>query len=57
MGSSLWPAEGHWQTSFEDAETVEEALCFGWVDSKPGKLHDERSMRHFRAARAEKRMR
>ena len=45
------------QTFFEDAEAVEEALCFGWVDSKPGKLHDERSMRHFRAAQAKKWMR
>ena len=28
-------------------ESVEEALCFGWVDSKPGKLDDERSMLYF----------
>lgn len=27
-------------------EAVEEALCFGWIDSKPGKLDDERSMRY-----------
>jgi uncharacterized protein YdeI (YjbR/CyaY-like superfamily) len=26
------------------AEAVEELLCFGWVDSKPAKLDDERSM-------------
>ncbi len=26
---------------------VEEALCFGWVDSKPSKLDDERSMLWF----------
>jgi uncharacterized protein YdeI (YjbR/CyaY-like superfamily) len=25
-------------------ELVEEALCFGWIDSKPNKLDDERSM-------------
>ena len=25
-------------------EAVEEALCFGWMDSKPNKLDDERSM-------------
>jgi uncharacterized protein YdeI (YjbR/CyaY-like superfamily) len=25
-------------------EIVEEALCFGWIDSKPNKLDDERSM-------------
>jgi uncharacterized protein YdeI (YjbR/CyaY-like superfamily) len=28
-------------------EAVEEALCFGWVDSKPNKLDDERSMLYF----------
>lgn len=28
-------------------EAVEEALCFGWVDSKPGKLDEERSMLWF----------
>jgi uncharacterized protein YdeI (YjbR/CyaY-like superfamily) len=28
-------------------EQVEEALCFGWVDSRPGKLDDERTMLYF----------
>ncbi len=28
--------------SYDDA--VEEALCFGWIDSRPGKLDDERTM-------------
>ena len=28
-------------------ESVEEALCFGWVDSKPRKLDDERTMLWF----------
>ncbi len=28
-------------------EAVEEALCFGWVDSKPAKIDDERSMLYF----------
>lgn len=28
-------------------EAVEEALCFGWIDSKPGKLDGERSMLWF----------
>lgn len=28
-------------------ESVEEALCVGWVDSKPAKLDDERSMLWF----------
>ena len=29
------------------AETVDEALCFGWIDSRPNKLDDERAMRLF----------
>jgi uncharacterized protein YdeI (YjbR/CyaY-like superfamily) len=28
-------------------EAVEEALCFGWIDSKPGKLDDARTMLYF----------
>jgi uncharacterized protein YdeI (YjbR/CyaY-like superfamily) len=28
-------------------EAVEEALCFGWVDSKPNKLDEERTMLWF----------
>lgn len=28
-------------------EAVEEALCFGWVDSKGGKVDDARSMLYF----------
>ena len=28
-------------------EAVEEALCFGWIDSKPAKLDAERSMLWF----------
>lgn len=32
---------------FDYDESVEEALCFGWVDSKPAKLDDERSMLWF----------
>jgi uncharacterized protein YdeI (YjbR/CyaY-like superfamily) len=33
--------------SFSYAEAVEEALCFGWIDSKPNKLDAERSMLWF----------
>ena len=33
-------------------EAVEEALCFGWVDSKPAKLDDERSMLWFAPRKA-----
>ncbi len=32
---------------FDYGEAVEEALCFGWVDSKPNKLDDERSLLWF----------
>jgi uncharacterized protein YdeI (YjbR/CyaY-like superfamily) len=48
--------EGVWLISYKKAakkqtvsydEAVEEALCFGWVDSKPGKLDDERTMLYF----------
>jgi uncharacterized protein YdeI (YjbR/CyaY-like superfamily) len=28
-------------------ESVDEALCFGWIDSKPNKLDDERTMLWF----------
>jgi uncharacterized protein YdeI (YjbR/CyaY-like superfamily) len=31
--------------TYDDA--VEEALCFGWIDSKPAKLDDERTMLRF----------
>jgi uncharacterized protein YdeI (YjbR/CyaY-like superfamily) len=57
-----WLSEHHTQTtgiwliSYKKAtgklefgydEAVEEALCFGWIDSKPNKLDEERSMLWF----------
>ena len=48
--------EGVWLIRYKKAtgkpsvsydEAVEEALCFGWVDSLPRKLDDERSMLYF----------
>lgn len=57
-----WLAQHHtqragvWFISFKQAtnqlrvtydEAVEEALCWGWIDSKPRKLDDERSMLWF----------
>lgn len=36
---------GKAQLDYEEA--VEEALCFGWIDSKPNKLDDERSLLWF----------
>lgn len=53
--------EGVWLISYKKAtgkprmevgEAVEEALCFGWVDSKPAKLDDERSMLYFAPRKA-----
>ncbi len=49
-------AEGVWLISYKKAtgrprmeydEAVEEALCFGWIDSKPNSLDAERSMLWF----------
>lgn len=48
--------QGIWMISYKKAtgkpfvpydEAVEEALCFGWIDSKPNKLDAERSMLWF----------
>lgn len=54
-------AEGVWLISYKKAtgkprfeydEAVEEALCFGWIDSKPNKLDEERSMLWFAPRKA-----
>lgn len=37
---------------FEYEEAVEEALCFGWIDSKGNKLDDERSLLWFAPRKA-----
>lgn len=37
---------------FDYAESVEEALCFGWIDSKPAKIDEERSMLWFAPRKA-----
>ncbi len=39
--------KGTGKPRFDYDEAVEEALCFGWVDSKPNKLDEERSMLWF----------
>jgi uncharacterized protein YdeI (YjbR/CyaY-like superfamily) len=48
--------EGVWLVSYKKStgkprlqyeESVEEAICFGWIDSKVNKLDDERSMLWF----------
>lgn len=52
---------GVWMVSYRKAagkprveygEAVEEALCFGWIDSKPNKLDDERTMLWFAPRKA-----
>jgi uncharacterized protein YdeI (YjbR/CyaY-like superfamily) len=54
-------AEGVWLISYKKAmgkprveydESVEEALCFGWIDSKVNKLDDQRSMHWFAPRKA-----
>jgi uncharacterized protein YdeI (YjbR/CyaY-like superfamily) len=54
-------AEGVWLVSYKKAsgkqsfdyeESVEEALCFGWIDSKGNKLDDERTMLWFSSRKA-----
>jgi uncharacterized protein YdeI (YjbR/CyaY-like superfamily) len=39
------PASGKTRVSYNDA--VDEALCFGWIDSKPNKLDEFRSIQFF----------
>jgi len=39
--------KGTGKPRFEYDEAVEEALCFGWIDSKPNKLDEERSLLWF----------
>lgn len=54
-------SQGVWLVSFKKGtgkqrfdynDSVEEALCFGWVDSKPNKLDDERTMLWFAPRKA-----
>lgn len=40
------------QVNLTGDEAVEEALCFGWIDSRPRKLDDTRSMLYFAPRRA-----
>jgi uncharacterized protein YdeI (YjbR/CyaY-like superfamily) len=39
------PASGKIRVSYNDA--VDEAICFGWIDSKPNKLDELRSIQFF----------
>jgi uncharacterized protein YdeI (YjbR/CyaY-like superfamily) len=47
---SFKKASGRPRVSYD--ESVEEALCFGWIDSKPNKLDDERTMLWFAPRKA-----
>ena len=49
-------ATGVWAVTYRRAagkpvvaydDLIEEALCFGWIDSRPGKLDEERTMLRF----------
>jgi uncharacterized protein YdeI (YjbR/CyaY-like superfamily) len=40
------------KTRLPYAEAVEEALCFGWIDSRPNKIDDERYMQLFTPRKA-----
>ena len=33
--------------TFTQSEAIEDALCFGWIDSQPAKLDEERTMLYF----------
>lgn len=43
----IYYKKGTGRRKFDLAEAVEEALCFGWIDSIARKLDDERTMQKF----------
>jgi uncharacterized protein YdeI (YjbR/CyaY-like superfamily) len=43
----IYYKQGSGKTRVPYADAVEEALCFGWIDSRPNKLDDERYMQLF----------
>lgn len=54
-------AQGVWLITFKKSsgkqvlnqnDAIEEALCFGWIDSQPSKLDDERTMLYFSPRKA-----
>ena len=42
-----FPKKSSSTVSVTKAQAIDSALCFGWIDSKPGKLDEERSMLWF----------
>ncbi len=56
LGQNHDKSDGVWLVSWKKAagkpfvpytDSVDEALCFGWVDSRPNKLDEDRAMRLF----------
>ena len=56
LGRNHEDSEGAWLVSRKKAagrpfvsytDSVDEALCFGWVDSRPNRLDEQRAMRLF----------
>ena len=43
----IYYKKGTGKRKFDYADAVEEALCFGWIDSQPRKIDDERSALKF----------
>lgn len=43
----IYYKKGTGKSEFNMADAVEEALCFGWIDSTARKLDDERTMQKF----------
>ena len=61
LGAHHVEPHGVWLVSWKKAtgrpavaygDAVEEGLCVGWVDSKPGKLDDERTLLWFAPRKA-----
>jgi uncharacterized protein YdeI (YjbR/CyaY-like superfamily) len=55
QSSGVWLVsfkKGTGKPRFEYEEAVEEALCFGWIDSKPNKLDEARSLLWFAPRKA-----
>lgn len=43
----VFPMKGSGQQGLSYNDAVEEALCFGWIDSTAGKLDENHCLRHF----------
>ena len=47
----VFPTKDSGETGVSYNDAVEEALCFGWIDSTARKLDDKHQLRHFTARR------